>query len=229
MINNVRNTVMFILNKDNNGYLTPDEFNAFARQAQLDVFEAMFYDYNKWLLKRNAGSSYSGSADVPKLLGESIDKFAKSQDLIISGGVYQLPTDLYSLINVNYGSKLVERIENSKSQYFLYSNHTAPTIYYPAYTQKDRSLTVYPSSIVSGVSVLYTRYPVDPKWTYYTDPVTQSPLFDQTAPDYMDFEVPEIFQNDLIVKILKYAGVSIREQEIVQVAAAEETTKSTQQ
>lgn len=229
MINNVRNTVMFILNKDNNGYLTPDEFNAFARQAQLDVFESILYDYNKWLLKRNVGGSYSGSADIPKMLAESIDTFTKSQALTYSAGSYQLPTDLYSVINVIYGTKLVERVENSKAQYFLYSNHTAPTVYYPAYTEMSGSITVYPSSIQSNVSLLYTRYPIDPKWTYYTDPVTQAPLFDQTAPDYKDFEVPMIYQNDLIIKILKYAGVSIREEEIIQVAAAEEANKNNQQ
>jgi hypothetical protein len=54
-------------------------------------------------------------------------------------------------------------------------------------------------------------------------------LFDQTAPDYSDFELPEVCQNDLIIKILKYAGVSIREQEIVQVASNEEANKNAQQ
>jgi hypothetical protein len=39
MINEVRNTVMAILNKDNNGYVTPEEFNLFAKQAQLELFE----------------------------------------------------------------------------------------------------------------------------------------------------------------------------------------------
>jgi hypothetical protein len=70
---------------------------------------------------------------------------------------------------------------------------------------------------------------LDPKWTYYTDPVTQAPLFDQAAPDYKDFEVPDIFQNDLIIKILKFAGVTIRENEIVAVATAEEQNNKQQQ
>ena len=89
MINNVRNTVMFILNKDNNGYLTPDEFNAFARQAQLEIFEELFYDYNKWLAKRNLGASYSGSSDIPKLLSEIIDKFST---ILFIGNIFKIIT-----------------------------------------------------------------------------------------------------------------------------------------
>jgi len=30
---------MAVLNKDNNGYVTPEEFNLFAKQEQLEVFE----------------------------------------------------------------------------------------------------------------------------------------------------------------------------------------------
>jgi len=229
MINNVRNTVMFILNKDNNGYLTPDEFNAFARQAQLEIFEELFYDYNRWLAKRNSGASYSGSSDIPKLLSEIIDKFSTPLNLTYSAGEYQMPTNVYSVTNILYNNKDVERIEKNKLPYFLYSNHTAPSVYYPAYSQSGSKITIYPSSIQTNVSTIYNRYPVDPKWTYYTDPVTQAPLFDQTAPDYKNFELPEVCQNDLIIKILKYAGVSIREQEIVQVASNEEANKNAQQ
>ena len=36
-INVVRNVVMFILNKNNNGYITPDEFNMYCHLAQLDI------------------------------------------------------------------------------------------------------------------------------------------------------------------------------------------------
>jgi hypothetical protein len=46
MINEVRNTVLALLNKNNNGYLTPEEFNLLAKQAQLEIFEEYFYDYN---------------------------------------------------------------------------------------------------------------------------------------------------------------------------------------
>ena len=52
MINEVRNTVLSILAKDNRGYVTPFEFNLFARQAQLDVFERYIYLYSNAIIKK---------------------------------------------------------------------------------------------------------------------------------------------------------------------------------
>jgi hypothetical protein len=66
MINTVRNTVMAILNKDNNGYITPEEFNLFAKQAQLEIFEQYFYDYTNWVNKRNARLANDGYANIQK-------------------------------------------------------------------------------------------------------------------------------------------------------------------
>ena len=45
MINSVRNTVMAAADKNNFGYITPDDFNLYAKQAQLDIFEDYFYQY----------------------------------------------------------------------------------------------------------------------------------------------------------------------------------------
>ena len=42
MINSVRNTVLAILNKNNYGYISPSDFNLFAKQAQMDIFEDYF-------------------------------------------------------------------------------------------------------------------------------------------------------------------------------------------
>ena len=54
MINSVRKTVLSVLNKNNYGYITPDDFNLYAKQAQLDIFDDYFYDYNYQINKENA-------------------------------------------------------------------------------------------------------------------------------------------------------------------------------
>ena len=57
----------------------------------------------------------------------------------------------------------------------------------------------------------YIRYPKDPKWTFTTIS-NGDPVFDQSQPDYQDFELPLDDGNDLVSKILQYAGISIREE-----------------
>jgi hypothetical protein len=48
-------------------------------------------------------------------------------------------------------------------------------------------------------------------------------LFNQSANDYQDFELAISDFPKLVVKICEYAGVNIREMDVVQAARAEET------
>jgi len=76
MINSVRNTVFSVLNKNNYGYISPQDFNLFAKQAQLEIFENYFSNYNTAINKENARISGSEYADMTKGIEESIDTFS---------------------------------------------------------------------------------------------------------------------------------------------------------
>lgn len=229
MINTVRNTVMAILNKDNNGYITPEEFNLFAKQAQLEIFEQYFYDYTNWVNKRNARLANDGYSNIQKIISETIDELSTSSNLVYNSPSqsFALPADWYYINVVLYGTKEVEYVAQNKVMNLLSSNITAPTTAYPAYYQKGDDIKVYPASITSNVSAMYVRYPLDPKWTYTV--VGGSPIFNQSAVDYQDFELPESAQNDLVYKILSYAGVNIREAEVVQFATGSDNAEQTKQ
>ena len=47
-IDTVYQRVLAIANKEQRGYITPQEFNLLANQAQMEVFEEYFYDINKF-------------------------------------------------------------------------------------------------------------------------------------------------------------------------------------
>ncbi len=234
---------MAVLNKDNNGYVTPEEFNLFAKQAQLEIFEEYFYDYKNALNLQNKRLSNSGYADIPKQLQEVIDSFTRKETgLTYVGGTtsFTLPTDWYTLNTVFYNTTTeVERVNQNKITQLVASHLTAPTTTYPAYyltgasastptpTSAGNSIIVYPDTITTNIDGLYVRYPSDPKWTYNT--VSGSPVFNQSAADYQDFELPLSDQVELTLKILQYAGVSIREAEVVQMAAQEEAINNQQE
>ena len=59
-VNTVYQTVLLILNKEQRGYITPDEFNKTATQVQLDIFEQYFDDLNQQLRVPQADVDYSG-------------------------------------------------------------------------------------------------------------------------------------------------------------------------
>jgi hypothetical protein len=227
MINEVRNTVLSILNKNNYGYISPSDFNLFAKQAQLDIFEQYFYDYNRQINQENnrlGRLSGSGLADLKKQLAEVIDTFTTQSTLSQAGNVYPLPADWYTLLDLLNVTTIIERVNETKINLLNNSNLTAPSSEFPAYVVTplttapppavSNSLTVYPASIIGDLTLQYVRYPLNPKWTYTSLSLGQ-PIFDQSQADYQDFELPLSDFDELVTRILKYSGLSIREMEVV--------------
>jgi hypothetical protein len=307
-INEVRNTVLAIANKNNYGYISPADFNLYAAQAQMDMFEDYFYQYNNQLIKENQRTSGTGYADITKGLAEVIDTFYVNIPLLnsattqlgdIQTNLYTLPSDYY-LINkmmvytkelasgtttstsgggtavndttadfiaagvavgdivstitggVVYNTTIsqvvsatnllvfttpgvqvwnavgktyniysandvmdAERVSQAKITLLNNSILTRPTLGYPAYTQDALSAQAFPITInkIGQLTSQYVRYPLAPNWTYATL-LAGEPLFDSTAADYQDFELPLSDEPSLIAKICQYVGIEIREADV---------------
>ena len=220
MINSVRNTVLAILNKNNYGYISPSDFNLYAKQAQMDLFEDLFYEYNY---------------QITKGIEEVIDLFSTTATLTNTppSNNYNMPTNYYLINKVlcyDTAGALTgeaERVSHSKITLLNSSNLTAPTTTYPAYTTEAAVMTVFPSTInaAAQVQAQYIRYPLDPVWTYLQ--ITGGePVFDGSNTAYQDFELSADYETDLVVKILQYAGVSIREAAVVQFANTAEINEN---
>ena len=71
-IDRVYQKVLAFANKEQRGYITPQEFNLFANQAQMDIFEQYFYDLNQFRRMPGNDTEY---ADMRTNLQEKIDLF----------------------------------------------------------------------------------------------------------------------------------------------------------
>lgn len=248
MINSVRNTVLSILNKNNYGYISPSDFNLFAKQAQTEIYEEYFSNYNKTVNMENARMSGTEYADLEGQIAETLESFLRNDTLVqVAPGLneYYLPSLTTTGYNYYMISKLTyfngttrlgdaEKISNARIYMLLDSNLTAPTAKYPAYVIEGDKLTIYPDTIngPSSLRCSYFRLPKDPKWTF-VNLSNGEPSFDPSQPDYQDFELPAEDEYKLVTKILEYAGMSIREIEVSQFGTAqqqhEEPTFSQQQ
>lgn len=230
MINSVRNTVLSIISKDNRGFITPMEFNLYAKQAQLEIFERLFYVYSVGINKQNNRQHNAGYADIPKQVEEAIDIFSTYGVLTYDSITlkYEIPADCYYLDKVLYNDTTeIEKISHSKINNVLLSGFTQPSTTYPLYTNSSNEIQIYPSTI-SGtglVTAQYIRYPQDPKWTWQSF-TNGAPFFDPSAVDYQDFELPLNYETDLVLKILTYAGISIGEAEVVNASTSNEMLNS---
>ena len=74
-VDTVYQRVLAILSKEQRGYVTPQEFNLFANQAMLDIFEQYFYDINQFSRLPGNDTEFS---DMLNMLNEKINIFEKS-------------------------------------------------------------------------------------------------------------------------------------------------------
>ena len=234
MINSVRNTVMFLLNKDNRGYVSPSEFDYFAKQAQLEIFESYFSEYSKALLAQNSRKRGLNYGDSVAHIQNKIDIFSKNQALTYfdatptsPGGeedYFVVPSDLYKLINLTYAGKVIQQVPTHRFDMIVNSNLSAPSVTYPIVKREGDKMIGRPVRIhITGydsVNVIanYIRKPLDPHWGYNT--INSDPVYNSDSS--VDFEISEEDETDLVIKICKYSGLSIREADVVQVTSQQE-------
>lgn len=223
MLDRARNTVLAVINKENRGYITPAESDLFFNQGQLEIFEDYFLDYTKWIAKQNARLSNSDYSDIPQQLREKIEIFADTSIMTYDAttGLFKYPTDAYYVNEVYYNQEEADEVDKRRMRYLAKSNLTAPTTDYPIYTRYGRSVLMHPSTINTNVSCDYLRRPKTPKWTYTE--YNSQPIFNPSASDFQDLEIHPSDEAKIIVKVLGYVGISIREADVVQLMSAKET------
>jgi hypothetical protein len=148
--------------------------------------------------------------------------------LTLSVDIFLVTPNNYTIMDVSVQNE-AEKVTAGKITLLGMSPLTAPTIQYPAYTQTSDTIVVYPSNINLPLQIqaTYFRYPKNPKWTYISL-ANGEPVFDQSQPDYQDFEVGMQNETSLVVKILQYCGISIRETLVAQFGKQEEMENNAQ-
>jgi hypothetical protein len=93
MINSVRNTVLSVLNKNNYGYISPSDFNLYAQNAQMEIFEEYFSSYNTVINLENARTAGVNYADMEQPIAETLESFLRKDYLSkISANRFSVPT-----------------------------------------------------------------------------------------------------------------------------------------
>jgi len=230
-VNKVRNTVLFLLEKENRGFLAPQASDSFGDLAQMEIFENLFYQYNKWIINESRHLSNNDFADIPKNIQEQIDTFSEystpenfTYDNLTDTWKYS-GSDLYTtgaLSLVNSSGKKVDIELVAKGPIWnnmINSKINAPSVTFPIYTKINKGYRVAPKAPTGySVELFYIRRPKAPKWTYVTDS-NGNPIFNAGASDRQDFELDESLFYPLVMKIMGFCGIQIQESDIVAIAA----------
>jgi hypothetical protein len=210
----VYKTVLLILNKEQRGYMTPDEFNKIGTQVQLEIYLKYFEDLNQLLRVPQTDLDYADRVD---LLDEKIAIFKRNGTISYSANGFTLPSDLQELGSVIYNNNEMQRVQRSEFYNLYRSKLTKPSNTYPIYLYENSLVKVYPETIIEGVSANYLKFPNPVTWGFTVNSNLGNYVYSSGLST--DFELHQSEQVELIVRILEYAGIVIRDPQIIQIAS----------
>tara|TARA_R100000655_G_scaffold33163_1_gene65363 strand:- start:1238 stop:1978 length:741 start_codon:yes stop_codon:yes gene_type:complete len=234
-VDKIYQRVLLLANKEQRGYITPQEFNVMANQAQMDIFEQYFYDLSQFRRRPGNDTVHSDMVDV---LEEKIQVFKKENEVS-----YNTTYDLYGLtglsnlyrisnvrrdriLNANGGViaevSNIEEVSQGELNY-MSTPLTKPNYSRPVYVRKADRIKVYPSPALSTsypIKVEWIRKPKQVNWTFVV--VGQRPLYNASAPDHQDFELHPSEETELVLKILTLAGFTLKDEALYSLSAQED-------
>jgi hypothetical protein len=223
-VDTVYKTVLLILNKEQRGYMTPDEFNKIGQQVQLEIFEKYFEDLNQIVRAPQTDADY---ADRLSYLEEKLSVFEKLavEKSVTSGTISLTNLNVHRLNTVTYNNIELQKVGRKEYYNIIKSPLTKPTESHPIYLQEGNSLKIEPAGNtdvtknVDKVDISYISKPSDIEWAFTVDPNLDIFVYDDDEATAFDLHSSE--QVEVILRILAYAGIVIRDPQIVQAATAQ--------
>ena len=230
-VDTVYQRVLTLANKEQRGYITPQEFNLFANQAQMEILNQYFYDTNQWSRQHGNDTEYS---DMLSIIQEKLSELeVRIVDTTITDSIYDYRTeldDVYKLGSVHTthptNSQKIEIEEVNNNEWYTMQSAplTRPTLSRPVYVNRQDGLNIYPNTI-EDIDISYIRQPVTVQWAYVV--VNDKALYNDNIS--VDFELHASEETELVYKILKLAGVNLKNPEVVQVSQALEQSQIQQE
>ena len=218
-INNVYKKVLTLANKEQRGYITPHEFNTFADQAQLEIFEQYFYDKNQFMRANGNDGEYS---DIIHNLNEKIAVFERTATIQSNGQIlvddfYRLGTVIYNPGTGEFTGTVLQEVESDELLRMNTSLLLRPTETRPVYLRNSSStlghlIIGYPVSVQDNLVCTYIKKPRKPQWGYVV--VNGRAMYDSDDSVTTNFELHLSEENELVYKILKIAGIAIKRSDL---------------
>ncbi len=243
-INTVYQTVLYILNKEQRGYVTPAEFNSLAAQVQDEIFESYFPDGNQ-LNRFNQNNSQNDTEffNIFKNISYKLNPFIDEVNFEVNTPnanefiyplydtngltnkvVYNIGDVISNYTGSNNNNSITQLVTKSDYNKITRSKLTAPTeknpIFYtkPSLATVSSAPTLYIDPAPNSISVNVLFKPKTPFWRFNTS-TNNSYIYNSL--NSVDFELDVSEQSNIIIKILKYCGVIVNNPDIINVASQE--------
>tara|TARA_R110002020_G_scaffold467190_1_gene690578 strand:- start:365 stop:1108 length:744 start_codon:yes stop_codon:yes gene_type:complete len=240
-IDEIYRLVQTFANKEQRGFITPSDFNLLAKQAELELVNKRLNILQEKSQPRKAGGFIEESL-TPEMAEQDLAPFLISKRFNVSSSVVAsgyseaevslsndvlLIKEIFILPDENFGINShipLEIVKPEDINKVLRSSLVKPSMDFPiglmsgSSTSERLKIKIFPDSI-KNVMVYYYHLPsIPPQWNYVT--VAGKPVHDPSNSN--QFKFSSRVHSEIVVKILEYLGVNLREAQLVQYAQSNE-------
>ena len=221
-VDTVYQKVLTLANREQRGYITPQEFNLLADKAQLDILNNYFHDIKTAQIKPK---NQTGFGDELESLSEKLQPFRSSTTIENDGSsaILTLPTALYKIDVISRTEG--EVVELSKKEVLLTENNplTKATTNRTVYVREaSDTIKLYPTpagttSAPISFEIQFFKKPTSPSWGYVV--VSDKALYNSS--NSTNFELHASEEETLVGRILELAGIAINRPDLHQAAVVD--------
>ena len=240
-IDEIYRLVQTFANKEQRGFITPSDFNLLAKQAELELInKRLDVLQNKSQAKKMSGlieeslTPEMAEQDLASFL--ALKKYTTSS-VLVSGGYSEseitidsntvLIKEIFILPDENLGINSnipLEIVKPEDINKILRSSLVKPSMDYPvglmsgSVSSRNLKIKIFPDNIKRVMVYGYMIPSTSPNWFYVT--VAGKPVHDPS--NSTQFKLPSRTHGEIVVKILEYLGVNLRESSLVEYAQSNE-------
>jgi len=230
-VDTVYQRVLALANKEQRGYITPQEFNLLANQAQMSIFESYFYAKNQRDRAEPSRTNEVDESDIGELIGAKLNPFRSVEEVAANGGTEDtFPTtvgvsgvqiDVFQTGRVFRNGRVARKVSINEFNLMASSiRHNAASDNEAIYTDSivtGRDILVRSGGalIGTGVTVECFRVPVAANWTYVV--VNGKALYNSSIA--VNFELHRSEEDTIVYNILALAGIVINKVGLAQTAS----------
>jgi len=218
-INTVYQKVLAVANKEQRGYITPQEFNLFANQAQLEIVEQYFYDIAQFSRLHENDTDYS---DMVHLIETKMNLLETQSSTTMVTGT-PMPADVFRLGKVMSAGYECQRVTPAELALMQRSNLCYPSSVNPVYYQEGEK--IFHEGGGANHTYSYIKKPEPVSWGYVV--VNNNAMYDPN--NTIDFELHPMEETELVYRILTLSGVAIKRTELAQFGAGSLQQKTQQE
>lgn len=201
--------MQYIVNKNQQGYLSPDQFDIVINQAQTSYLNYLLGDLQQFQNGRPVSKVSYGLTEVTR---QQLEPLISKTTLTIDGTGYVLYPSGYQYTDTLMMSDGINRIRYvpRNKLYSYLKSQIDPVLTNPIYTIDKLGYTFYPASLGSAI-LYYVGMPPVITWAYTLDGNGRPIYNPSTSADPVWLDTSML---DIIARALRLVGVNLQSQNI---------------